>query len=340
MKTSSVYKYGNDVIWSLPCLFQYEVVFGAIQSTLQELEFQPLNANIFGSPATNWSSGRAPVVVDKLEKRQLKKIFNYIQNTHKGAPSFTFSKIEISKDELKSEYENYILDLAIETGARFIVSSDRLKDYIKEKSPNSVVVASILKPIYRYQGKTKLEEATPEGESEYYNKLLKEYDIVVARPEYTKDVLVYHPELIDDISRIEVLINQICTSNCPSAPIHYNILQKSHIEDIEQEKMYCYKTLYSPIQKYTLNSAHTEEEVKKLIEYGVRHLKLQGRGEKVSHLRNTFFLASQIFNFDGANNLFAIMLMNDALRNEYKKFSAIVDPQGLWNFQNSSEGLV
>ena len=339
MKTSSVYKYGNDVIWSLPCLFQYEVVFGAMQSTLSSLGFETLNANIFGSPATIWSSGRAPVVVDKLGKKQLKKIFAYIQKTHMGIPSFTFSRIDISKEDLKSEYENYLLDFAIEQGARFIVSSDRLKDYIKDKSPETVVVASILKPIYRYQGNTKLEEPTPESESEYYNKLLKEYDIVVARPEYTKDVLVYHPELIDDISKVEVLINQICTSNCPNAPTHYNILQKSHEENIEKHKMYCYKSLYSPIQKYILNSAHTEEEVKLLIKYGVKHLKLQGRGEKVSLLKNTFFLGSQIFNFDGANNLFAIMLINEALKNEYNKFKAIVDPTGLWYFQNANEGL-
>lgn len=339
MKTSSVYKYGNNVIWSLPCLFQYEVVFGAMQSTLRALGFDTLNANCFGSPATIWSSGRAPVVVDELDKRQLKRVFNYVQKQNNGTPSFTFSRIDISKDDLKSAYENYLLDFAIEHGARFIVSSDRLKDYIKDKNPNAVVVASILKPIYKYQGETKEEEPTPESESEYYNKLLQEYDIVVVRPEYSKDVLVYNPELINDLSRIEVLINQICISNCPSAPIHYSILQQSHTDDISQKKMYCYKNLYSPPQKYQFNSAHTTKEVELMVKQGVRHLKLQGRGEGVSYLFNTLLLASQIFNFDGANNLFAIMLANEELKKEYNRFKAIVDPNGLWEFENANAGL-
>lgn len=339
MKTSSVYKYGNDVIWSLPCLFQYEVVFGAIQSTLYDLGFDLLNANCFGSPATIWSSGRAPAVVDKLEKKQLKKVFNYI-NKLNGVPSLTFSRIDISKEDLKSEYENYLLDFAIERGARFIVSSDRLRDYIKDKSSDAVVVASILKPIYKYQGETKEEEPTPESESEYYNKLLKEYDIVVVRPEYSKDVLVYQPELINDLSRIEVLINQICISNCPSAPTHYSILQFAHTDDIRKKQMYCYKNLYSAPQKYQFNSAHTTKEVELMVKNGVKHLKLQGRGEGVPHLINTLLLASQIFNFDGANNLFAIMLANEGVKTEYNKFRAIVDPNGLWDFANATEGIV
>ncbi len=203
---STIYKYGNNITWSLPCLFQYEIIFGAIQSILENIGFDYLNANIFGSPATAWSGGRAPIVKDKIDKTTLKKLFKYIKNTYHGIPTFTFSKINITDDELHNDYENYLLDFGIEFGARFIVSSDKLKNYIKEKSPNTTVVASILKSIYRFQGKEKQEEPSIETETEYYNKLLKEYDFVVVRPEYSKFILTLHPELINDISRIEVYV--------------------------------------------------------------------------------------------------------------------------------------
>lgn len=340
MNNNCLFKYGNDVIWSLPCLFQYEIVFGAIQSTLNAFGFEALNANVFGSPATIWSSGRAAVVMDTIDIMQLRKVFNYVQRNNGGTPTFTFSRIDITKDDLKSDYENYLLDFAIEHEARFIVSSDLLRDYIKNKNPNSVVVASILKPIYRFQGKDKLEEPTIDAETNYYNKLLRDYDVVVVRPEYSKTVLINHPELIDDIARIEVLINQICISNCENAKLHSSLLQKSHIESVSFKQMYCPKTLYSPIQKYTNNSAHTSEEIETLIKHGVKHLKLQGRGEEVSYLLNTFLLTSQMFNFDGPNNVFLIMLLNESLKNEYNKFKAIVDKDGLWDFPTASSGLL
>lgn len=335
---TSVYKYGNDVVWSLPCLFQYEPVFGYFQQNLEAAGFEPLKANIFGSPATAWSGGRAPLVVSELSKEKLTRLFDYIQNLYHGAPTFTFSRIDITKDDLKDKYANYLLDFALERNARFIVSSDILRDYIKKKNSKAKVVGSILKAIYRFQGTGKIEEPTVEAETEFYNKLLKEYDYVVVRPEYSKTVLVKKPELIKDISRVEVLINQLCISNCPNAPLHGSILADLHKDPNKpsDKRMFCYKNKYSLKQQYGMNSAHTPNEVKKLIKAGVRQLKLQGRGEPVPYFENAMLLASQMFNMEGPN-LFMINI--HTMMAETDRFYSIVDNEKQWYYKEAFAGF-
>ena len=208
-----------------------------------------------------------------------------------------------------------------------------MRDHIKNKSPKTEVVASILKSIYRFQGSEKIEEPTVEAETAWYNKLLKEYDIVVVRPEYSKSVLTKNPELIDDISRIEVLINQICISNCPNAPLHGTVLANLHKDPTKRDnRMFCYKHKY----QYYYNSAHRYDEIRKLIDSGVRQLKLQGRGEPVPYFEQSVLLGSQIFNYDGAN-IFMINIHN--LMAEADRFYSLVDNEKKWFYKDAFNGF-
>lgn len=338
---NNLLKYDSSVIWSLPCLFQYEVVLGAIQKSLEQFGLDMLNVNAFGSPATVWSGGRAPVVrSNPFNLQTLKKLYNYVYHENNAVPTLTFSRVDITQDDLKDKNANLLLDFFIEREARFIVSSDILRDYIKKKNDKTVVVASILKSIHRFQGANKAEEPTIENETNYYNKLLKEYDIVVVRPEYSQKTLLNKPDLIDDISRTEILINQLCYSNCPNAPAH-NILDSSkHLaNDNEEYKTFCYRKVISVRQGYVNNSAHTQEEVQKLIKNGVRHIKLQGRGDPVPYYITAINLTSQMFNFDGPNSILLHSLFRDELVKEYSKFQKFVDPEGLWRFNSNISGL-
>lgn len=338
---NNLLKYDSSVIWSLPCLFQYEVVLGAIQKSLEQLGTDMLNVNAFGSPATVWSGGRAPVVrSNPFNLQTLKKLYNYVYHENNAVPTLTFSRVDITKDDLKDKNANLLLDFFIERKARFIVSSDILRDYIKKKNDKAVVVASILKSIHRFQGVNKAEEPTIGNETNYYNKLLKEYDIVVVRPEYSQKTLLNKPDLIDDISRTEVLINQLCFSNCPNAPAHNIRNTVAHLDkNTDDSKIHCYKNAVSVKKLYINNSAHSQEEVQKLIKNGVRHIKLQGRGEHVSYLRTVINLISQMFNLDGANGILLQSLLIDELIKEYSKFQKFVDPEGLWRFNSNISGL-
>jgi hypothetical protein len=332
-----IYKYGKDIIWSLPCLFQYEPLFGFFQLSLMNAKLDMIKANVYGSPATIWSSGRMPLINVRLGKENLAKLFNYIQNWN-GTPTFTFSRTDITKDDLKDEYANYLLDFGIEHNARFIVSSDILRDYIRKKSSQTQIVASVLKSIYRFQGAEKIEEPTVEAETEYYNKLLKEYDIVVVRPEYSKTVLTKNPELLDDISRIEVLINQTCVSNCPLAPLHSTIISAMHREEhIEEEENFrCLRTKYDFPTLYKNNSAHTYEDVAKLVKSGVKYLKLQGRGEPIPYYENAVQLLVNMFNLEGPN---AFLLNVNNLVLEINRFYREVDTERLWYYEGAFDGV-
>lgn len=330
----NIYKYGTQIEWVLPCLFQYEIAFGSIQAALEKFGAPQLKADIFGAPSTAWSGGRAPVIYEKLEKKQLEKVVNYVKILHNGTPCVTFSKIDISPDEIKNTYENFLLDFFIDNDFKFIVSSDRLKDYIKNKNPKSIVVSSILKPIYEFQNPVKKYENNQEEETKFYNNLLKEYDSVVVRPEYSKTVLLQHPDLIDDISKIEVLINHICISNCPVAPLHYHFEHSKHSKEILQKKDFnfkCYKLNFPFIEHYKYVASHTKEEIDKLVNLGVRHLKIQGRGENIPYVTNMFNIANQIFNFDGYNSILVFLLML-SLKEEYQKFCTDKDWKKYWRF--------
>ena len=125
---NKIYKYGEDIIWSLPILFQYEPIWGAIVKTCEANGIKIPIVNGFGCPKTVWAGGRIPNITNEIEPMTLLKIFKYCKNTG-IIPTFTFSRINLKKEDLKDRYANYLLDMGLEFGARFIVYSDMLKDY-------------------------------------------------------------------------------------------------------------------------------------------------------------------------------------------------------------------
>lgn len=321
---NTIFKYNyNDIEWTIPCQFQYEPVFGAIQQSIIELGFEPLKANVFGAPATMWSGGRKPTIYGELSSKELEKRFEYITSLN-GTPTFTFTCTVIEKEHLQDKYANRILDIAFDFNGRFIVYSDELRDYIKSKNPNAQLVASVIKPICHFQGPNKIENPTPEAETQFYNKLLKEYDTVVVRPEYSKAVLTKTPHVLDDLSRIEVMINQMCVSSCPNAPLHSKTLEKMRARPGRMDEFMCPKHRLPMNLQYLRNSSHTKEDVDILLSAGIRNLKLQGRGEPVPNFETIFALSSQILRFDGPNNIFVTKLLNEKLNIEIEHFNKLI----------------
>ena len=238
--TNNINKYKEDIEWDLNLLFQYDTVWPTIYNTLRSYNFTTPKANLFGTPSNIWAGGQIPGIYGEFKKETLKNLYAYLQQNLTN-PILNFSNTNLTKEDLKDEYANFILETSFEYNARFIVYSDYLRDYIKEKNPDATVVASVIKANCRFQGPNKIEEATIENETNYYNKLLKEYDIVVVRPEYSKDILPYHPEYIDDISRLEVLINQPCIKNCPKMPEHYKCTEKLNTNLNQEVNFECIK---------------------------------------------------------------------------------------------------
>lgn len=297
---NEIYKYKEDVEWSIPVLFDQEFVWTTIYNELININIRPPKVNVYGCPACLWTGGRIPLI-QNVELRVLDRIFDYLESCN-ATPTFNFTYTRIEKDDLNDLYSNELLSFAIEHNSKFIVSSDLLRDYIKEKAPDAIVISSVIKAVKRFQTADKIVNSSPEEETNFYNKMLKKYDVVVVRPEYSRDVLVEHPEYIDDISRIEVLINQTCMPNCPHA-IQHNERNEEHREGFNPSipPFRCIKaSTMNSVQAYKNNLIHTQKQISKLINNGVRHLKIQNRGAlKTEPHQKLYLIYTQMFNTDG-----------------------------------------
>lgn len=313
-----IFKYGKDITWSLPILFQYEPVWGAIKKLYKEVDIDLPQVNGFGCCAMNWTGGRLPNLRGELEPKFLLKIYSYCKEMG-ITPSLTLTYTQLTKDDLKDKYANYILDMALEVGAHFIVYSDILFDYIKEKDPNAYMVASVIQSQLKFQGENR-KNWSVENETNHYNELLKKYDLVVVRPEYSMGPLAQNPNLINDISKIEALINQRCIPNCPRVKEHYIDTENARLNEAEN-KFRCILDETPKSFKYLTNCvSHDRQTVQKLVDSGVKHLKLQGRGLSHSTEGVALNLFMRIFEIEGINYHIAEHLLGKAAEKEVENF--------------------
>ena len=290
--TTNIHKY-NGVEWSLPLLFQHEPIWDAIYRSLKNFDITIPKVNLFGSPSNIWTGGRAPAIYKNINEETLINTFKYLKKIN-ATPTFTFTSTQLTKEDLKDEYANFLLDIALENDARFIVYSDILRDYIKEKKSDACTVASVIKSNFRFQGPNKIEEPTVEKETNYYNKLLKEYDIVVVRPEYSITTLTEHPEYIDDISRIEVMINQPCIFNCPMPCI----IKEKETDDDTVSNFKCIKEIIRNKDVIKQNVSHSNKDIVKLINNGVSKLAMH----EFDYNKTPIDILHQIYNLMFNNN--------------------------------------
>ncbi|MBQ4646509.1 MAG: hypothetical protein IJB79_04090 [Candidatus Gastranaerophilales bacterium] len=318
-----IFKYGKDITWSLPLMFQYEPVWGTIVKLFKMFGIDVPPVNGFGCPKMAWFGGRRPNITEEIEPMALLKIFNYCKEVG-ITPSFTFTRTQLTKDDLNDKYANYLLDMALEFKAHFIVYSELLKNYIKEKDPNAYMVASVIKSQEKFQGEN-AKNWSVENETNHYNKLLKEYDLVVVRPEYSMGPLLENPSLLDDISRVEILVNQRCVKNCPKAMEHYRVTE----DCIEENGVF--QCVHDEITdgKIAYNScvSHDRKTIEKLVGSGVKHIKLQGRGLELSTLSMALLLFTRIFEVEGKNFLVQERLMSGAAEMELEQFAAYLNNQ-------------
>ena len=292
-------RYNPNIIWSLPVLFQYEPVWINLFNILKEHNISLPKIFAYGCPECAWTGGRGSTIMGEFTSSQLAKLFD-LMNQLNAQPTIAFNNSQITKDNLKDPYCNLILNTALYKNASYIVFSDDLKDYIKSKDSNAVVISSVIKAIEKFQNNSK---STFEDETKYYNELLKEYDIVNVRPEYSKNVLAKHPEVINDISRVQILINQDCPQNCPLAMDRFHFIENNSITDIYENKVF----FECPKEK-TSTTLHTQKEVEILIENGVKHINLLGRGSTKVMEAICMMIFSNIFNVENSMDIFRKIL--------------------------------
>ena len=86
--------------------------------------------------------------------------------------------------------------------------------------------------------------------------------------------------LINDLTRIEILLNQTCLPNCPFAAKHYTAIEKAEYTDSEDFDVdfQCPRIEQSIQEKTKHNVMLSTDELDFMVnELKIRHLKLQGR---------------------------------------------------------------
>ncbi len=258
----------------MPFLFCNDIFVPVLQKLLGS-EMSSIKY-IYGSPYCEWGIGSRSAIFKLDNLNLIEKYFTKLKNEYNVIPALTFTNLN-AKETLNDEYSNNLLDLAYSLNSRFIVAADELYNHIKSRYPNAKIHCSVVMP------STKIIEEKNFDETKFYNKMLDKCEVVVIRPEYTMDNLDKLDKLLSDISRVEVLINQICHYNCPYHREHYNFLAqldkcssrknvKYHTDDNPEEFSLC------PKFKKGYRSVHlTSQQIEKIVDTGIKKLKIQGR---------------------------------------------------------------
>lgn len=289
----SILRY-EDINWSVPVLFSHDEYILSISSLMKRLDLRNPITYAYGMVPSLWTGGRYSQKLTQ-DKEKISELLKMVINAG-SVPTFTFSKYNITQEELGDEFCNWLLDFGVENNCNFIMTSDLLYNHIKSKYPNAKCVASVLKPIFEL-------ELQNLSETDYYNMLLEKFDRVVVRPEYSLKTLLTDYQKISDISRIEVLVNQVCVQNCTYAQKEHLFIPESDWSIFNNKPIE--KNTYCPRVNITDTQGlkghlkiptlmFTEEEMDNLVyNIGIKNLKLQGRN--YSPIDNTRMINNYLF---------------------------------------------
>ncbi len=312
---SNILKYDSDIVWSLPGFFQSETITGVLKQIIRLIEPETkLNIAAYGSPDCAWSSENIVNAKQKADDTTFELIYEYLNEADAEALC-NFTSTSIEKDDLNDEYANYILTKALENKSKFIVYDDNLKNYIKEKDSNAFIIASYIKAIEKFHGKKNWQE-----ETKYYNELLKDYDMVSLRPEYVKNALLKDLSLIDDLSKVEVIINYNCLPECKECLSHFKQYEDIIKGERPREVNCPLKFLFTK-EQYNNCLALSEKEVNLLYDKGVRQFKYTTNKRRQINIEIRLLkIMCQIFKTDGNNYAIFDSIMPDYLGREFEYF--------------------
>ncbi len=272
----------NNIEYFMPFLFCNDL-FIPVLHKLFENDINPIKY-VYGAPFCEWGLGTRKSVFKLDNLNFVEKYFEKLKTQYNVTPTLTFTNLNI-KDKLNDDYCNKLLDIAYSFDSRFIVSTDELYNHIKSRYPEAKMHSSVVMANF----KRAIEKDF--NETEFYNRMLDKCEVIVVRPEYIIDNTNNIDKLISDISRIEVLINSDCQYNCPNFREHYKF-----IEDLDKDEKLKNKKYNN--QEFSLCPRNgnnyrgvylTNEQVEKIIELGVKKIKLQGRGLPFSFLFNELY---------------------------------------------------
>ena len=298
----------SNIEYFMPFLFCNDL-FIPVLHKLFENDINPVKY-VYGTPFCEWGVGARKSVFKLDNLNFVEKYFAILKTKYNVTPTLTFTNLN-TKDKLNDEYSNNLLDIAYSLDCNVIISTEELYNHIRLRYPDAKIHSSVILP------NVKRVEEKDFDETKFYNEMLDKCEVVVVRPEYIMENTDKLDKLLSDISRIEVLTNLECHYNCPNYRAHYKFIEEldrcEKSDTIKNRPKYTNEEFsLCPRRGNNYRSLYlTNEQVEKVIELGVRKLKLQGRALPFSSLFNELY-----------KNLFNNEYSQEELRNKIDKICA------------------
>lgn len=220
--------------------------------------------SIYGAfPGTKWNGGR--LVAGSLELDKIQEIADIFYNI--GIPlKFTYTNPTLTQEDLEDELSNKIAAMCEDSVNEVLVSTDLMKDYIKNKYPEYRLASSTTKRL------TSIDDINAELDNPDYDLVVLDYDL---NNDFEKLALINKPE------KCELLLNAVCNPNCPNRKRHYEIignLQRG-VDDHDEviDKCPSQGRLFYEIKKLD-NFISVDDLYNIYVPKGFKHFKIEGRG--------------------------------------------------------------
>lgn len=259
----------NKMRWSFGGLYVHDFdIFKFTEFMRMYFSTTPFH-QVYGCPInTLWNGGRVFLDNDGVGSYQdtayLKSKYS-IYGTH---INLTFNNHLLTEKDLDDPMCNYLLQEYYERGNYITVASDLLRKYIRSNFPKYKLKCSVI-----------LSCVNNKKHVDDFKRLQDEWDIVVIPPDFGRNI-----QFIKQLNctQIEILVNEICVSNCAYRTTHYDWLAKcqKRIDNVNDtfDSDKCYMINFPQLLKRG-NCHLTENEFNQLYDIGIRNFKLQGRQE-------------------------------------------------------------
>lgn len=170
---------------------------------------------IYGCFKHAWNGGRTGRNLQEYTTQQ--NLATYLDRLHRNGvfANWTFTNYFI---DVNDKIGNEILEVS--SGDVVVITEEALLHYVRKHYPAIKTKASIVKMA---------KEMPKKRTAEYYNSLLDRFDYIVLHPDDNGDHDLISS--IRDISRVEVLANEVCARDCGSRRLHYDIISRENKRD-------------------------------------------------------------------------------------------------------------
>jgi len=257
----------NDVNWSVPMLFGEDVLILTLLNILKQQNIK-YKLDVYGAPICEWSNN----IGNYLETDDVSFISRSIDNFsfQDVTPTLSFDRFNLQIISFFNRFCNDIANEVSRFGGNFVLTSDKLFKHIKKQYPKAYCISSCFKPFYEFADDIKNNTHSFEKELEYYNQLIKVYDRVILRPEFVNSGLVKH---LDDLSKVEIIVNHPCIKDCPSAKKHLEYFEKKLNLKNEKEEFMC-RLNYKHYDELNPDLLLSFDEIDSFVEDGVKHFRI------------------------------------------------------------------